>query len=387
MQLERTMLSATSPSDARMNFARWGLRASEAANELSDRYVRVRHQTEALIKPLSPEDMVVQSMPDASPAKWHLAHTTWFFETFLLSVHAPGYRVFDPGYSFLFNSYYEALGPRQPRAKRGLLTRPSSIDITAYRHYVDGRMRKLLEFGLSAETEDLVRLGLAHEEQHQELLLMDVLHLFSRSPLKPTYDGEWPVDAIGRRGRFKEVSGGPFELGATAATFAFDNERPRHTTWLQPFEISDRQVTDSEWVTFMADGGYARPELWLSDGWTLVQSESWNSPFYWVQTPDGWSQMSLRGLRPVDQDAPVTHVSYYEAAAYATWARARLPTEAEWECAARAGLLEQVEEVAWQWTQSAYVAYPGFRAAENATREYNGKFIWRQMVLRRSASV
>ena len=381
------MSSEAAPSDTRMNLARRGLRAFDATNELSDRYVRVRHQTEALVEPLGPEDMVVQSMPDASPAKWHLAHTTWFFETFLLSIHSPGYRVFDPGYSYLFNSYYEVLGPRQPRAQRGLLTRPSLIEIMAYRRYVDGHMQELLEFGLSAEAEDLVRLGLAHEEQHQELLLMDVLHLFSRSPTKPTYDKEWPVDAIGRRGRFKGMSGGPFELGATTATFAFDNERPRHTTWLQPFEISDRLVTNGEWITFMADGGYARAELWLSDGWTLVQSESWTAPLYWVQTPDGWRQMTLRGLRPVETDAPVTHVSYYEAAAYARWAGARLPTEAEWECAARAGLLEQVEEVAWQWTQSAYGAYPGFRAAENATGEYNGKFMVGQIVLRGGASV
>ena len=372
---------------ARTSFASTGLRASDATDELCDRYVRVRLQTEALVNPLSPEDMVVQSMPDASPAKWHLAHTTWFFETFLLSIHSPGYRVFDPGYSYLFNSYYEALGPRQPRAQRGLLTRPSLIDIMAYRRYVDGHMRKLLQFGISAETEDLVRLGLAHEEQHQELLLMDVLHLFSQSPTKPTYDKAWPVDAVGRGGRFKGMSGGPFELGATAASFAFDNECPRHTTWLQPFEISDRLVTNGEWLAFMADGGYARPELWLSDGWTLVQSESWNSPLYWVQTPDGWSQMTLRGLRTVETDAPVTHVSYYEAAAYAHWASARLPTEAEWECAARAGLLEQVEEVAWQWTRSAYSAYPGFRPASSAAGEYNGKFMVGQMVLRGGASV
>jgi dimethylhistidine N-methyltransferase len=372
---------------ARTSFARRGLRASDATDELCDRYVRVRLQTEALVNPLSPEDLVVQSMPDASPAKWHLAHTTWFFEAFVLSTHLPGYRVFDPDYHFLFNSYYEALGPRQPRARRGLLTRPTSIDVMAYRHYVDGHMRKLLEFGISAEAEDLVRLGLAHEEQHQELLLMDVLHLFSQSPIKPTYDKAWPVDAIGRSGGFKGMSGGPFELGATASSFAFDNERPRHTTWLQPFEISDRLVTNGEWLTFMADDGYARAELWLSDGWTLVQSESWNSPLYWVQMPDGWSQMTLRGLRTVETDAPVTHVSYYEAAAYASWAGARLPTEAEWECAARAGLLEQVEEVAWQWTQSAYSAYPGFRPASSAAGEYNGKFMVGQMVLRGGASV
>ena len=371
----------------RLNVTQRSPRASDASDDLGDRYLCVRQQTELLVKPLSAEDMVVQSMPDASPAKWHLGHTTWFFETFLLSVHLAGYRAFNSGYSYLFNSYYEALGPRQPRAQRGLLTRPSLRDIMAFRRYVDGHMRKLLKCGISAEIADLVRLGLAHEEQHQELLLMDVLDLFSRSPIKPIYDRAWPVDAVGRRGRFKGMSGGPFELGATAANFAFDNEYPRHTTWLQPFEISDRLVTNGEWLKFMASGGYARPELWLSDGWSLVQSESWNSPLYWLQTPEGWNQMTLQGLRPVEADAPITHVSYYEAAAYASWARARLPTEAEWECAARAGLLEQVEDVAWQWTQSAYCAYPGFRAAAHAVGEYNGKFMVGQMVLRGGASV
>ena len=371
----------------RGNFAGGDSRASDATAELSDRYMRVREQTEALAEPLSPEDMVVQSMPDASPAKWHLAHTTWFFEAFLLSIHSPGHRVFDPDFNFLFNSYYESLGPRQPRAQRGLLTRPNSTDVMAYRRYVDGHMRKLLRSGISAETEHLVRLGLAHEEQHQELLLMDVLHLFSQSPTMPTYDGAWPVDASGRKGRFKGMSGGPFELGATEASFAFDNECPRHTTWLQPFEISDRLVTNGEWIAFMADGGYERPELWLSDGWARVQSELWSAPLYWVQTPGGWSQMTLRGLRTVETDAPIVHVSYYEAAAYARWAGARLPTEAEWECAARAGVLEQVEEVGWQWTQSAYSAYPGFRTAENAVGEYNGKFMVGQMVLRGGASI
>ena len=357
------------------------------SRELGDRYARVRQQTEALAGPLSAEDMVVQSMPDASPAKWHLAHTTWFFETMVLSVHFPRYCGFDPGYGYLFNSYYEAFGPRQPRAQRGLLTRPSAPDIMAYRRYVDGHMRTLLKYGVSAEIEDLVRLGLAHEEQHQELLLMDVLDLFSRSPIKPAYDKDWPVDAVGRKGRYRGMSGGPFELGAAAARFAFDNERPRHTTWLRPFEICDRLVTNGEWLSFMANGGYSRPELWLSDGWTLVQSESWDSPRYWVQPPDAWSLMTLGGLRKVEADAPVTHVSYYEAAAYAAWAGARLPTEAEWECAARAGLLEQLEDVAWQWTQSTYGAYPGFRPAEKAAGEYNGKFMVGQMVLRGGASV
>jgi dimethylhistidine N-methyltransferase len=382
----RTM-SAAAPSGARTSLARTEAPASGPAAELAERYLRVRQHTEALVTPLSAEDMVVQSMPDASPAKWHLGHTTWFFETFLLSAHVTGYRSFDPAYGYLFNSYYEAFGPRQPRAQRGLLTRPGAPEVMAYRRYVDGHMRALLQSGISGEVEELVRLGLAHEEQHQELLLMDVLDLFGRSPIDPTYDRDWPVDAAGRTGRFKGMSGGPFEVGATTAAFAFDNERPRHTAWLRPFEISDRLVTNGEWLAFMADGGYERPELWLSDGWALVQSRPWRSPRYWAQTADGWSRMTLRGRIPVDEDAPVTHVSYYEAAAYAAWADARLPTEAEWECAARAGLLEQVEEVAWQWTQSAYSPYPGFRPVARAEGEYNGKFMVGQMVLRGGASV
>ena len=362
-------------------------RASEGSHPLRARFARIRQHTEALAKPLSPEDMVVQSMPDASPVKWHLAHTTWFFESFLLSIHLPGYRVFHAGYDYLFNSYYEALGPRQPRAQRGLLTRPGSSEVIEYRRYVDAHMHELLMFGVSAEIEGLVCLGLAHEEQHQELLLMDVLDLFSRSPIKPTYDRGWPLAGIGRRASFKAMPGGPFDLGAAGAGFTFDNERPRHTAWLQPFEIADRLVTNGEWLEFMGNGGYARPELWLSDGWTLVQLESWNSPRYWQQTTDGWRQMTLRGMTRIEADAPVTHISYYEAAAYAAWAKARLPTEAEWECAARAGLLEQVSDAAWQWTQSAYNAYPGFRPLEHAAGEYNGKFMVGQMVLRGGASV
>ena len=386
--VEQTFTTSTEVAspDGRTNFAQSGSWPSGASDELSDRYARVRLQTETLVETLSPEDMVVQSMPDASPVKWHLARTTWFFETLLLSVHSPGYRCFDPSYRYLFNSYYESVGPRQPRAQRGLLTRPCLADVMAYRVHVDGDVRRLLQSGISDEIEDLVRLGLAHEEQHQELLLMDLLDLFSRSPIKPIYNRGWPVAAVGRRGRFKAMSGGPFELGAAATGFAFDNERPRHTTWLQPFEIGDRLVTNGEWLTFMANGGYARPELWLSDGWTLVQAELWNSPRYWLKTLDGWSHMTLRGLRPIETDAPVTHISYYEAAAYAAWANARLPTEAEWECAARAGLLEQVEGSAWQWTQSAYSAYPGFRPVEDAVGEYNGKFMVGQLVLRGGAS-
>jgi dimethylhistidine N-methyltransferase len=360
---------------------------SSADATLLDQYLRLRRHTETLVAPLNPEDMTVQSMPDASPVKWHLAHTTWFFETFLLSASLSGYRQFDPSFGYLFNSYYEALGPRQPRPQRGLLTRPMVSEVLAYRRHVDAHMSTLLKSGLSAETAALLRLGLAHEEQHQELLLMDLLHLFSQSPLRPAYDPRWPADEPGRSGRFRRLPGGLVEIGVSTADFAFDNEGPRHRVWLQPFEISDRLVTSREWLAFMADGGYRRAELWLSDGWAMAQSGGWEAPLYWVRDDDRWQEMTLGGMRSVATDAPVTHISYYESAAYARWAGARLPSEAEWELAARENLLEQVDDVAWQWTQSAYSAYPGYRPAGGAIGEYNGKFMVGQMILRGGASV
>ncbi|MDI7775021.1 ergothioneine biosynthesis protein EgtB [Asticcacaulis sp. EMRT-3] len=343
-----------------------------------DRYQAVRQRSLDLIAPLTPEDMVVQSMPDASPVKWHLAHTSWFFETFLLKAQ-PGYAPFDPDYAFLFNSYYEALGPRQPRAERGLMTRPPLDEVLAYRRHVDHHMQALLD--TDADTEDLLALGLAHEEQHQELLLMDVLHLLSRSALKPAYDADWPADAPGRKGHFQLRPGGLVEIGA-AEGFAFDNETPRHKVWLPPFEISDRLVRNGEWLAFIEDGGYRRPEFWLSDGWARAQAEGWDAPFYWQKSDAGWQEMSLRGLHPLDPEAPVSHVSFYEADAFARWAGARLPSEAEWELAATDGALEQVDDVAWQWTASAYLAYPGFQADAGAVGEYNGKFMSGQMSLR-----
>jgi dimethylhistidine N-methyltransferase len=360
---------------------------SSADEKLLDQYLRLRRHTKTLVAPLNHEDMAAQSMPDASPVKWHLAHTTWFFETFLLSASLPGYRQFDPSFGYLFNSYYEALGPRQPRPQRGLLTRPTVSKILAYRRHVDAHMSTLLMSGLSAETEPLLGLGVAHEEQHQELLLMDLLHLFSQSPLRVAYDPRWPADEPGRSGRFKRLPGGLVEVGASAADFAFDNEGPRHRVWLQPFEISDRLVTNREWMAFMADGGYRRAELWLSDGWAMAQSAGWEAPLYWAHDDDRWQEMTLGGMRSIAADAPVTHISYYEATAYAQWAGTRLPSEAEWELAARENLLEQVDSVAWQWTQSAYSAYPGYRAAGGALGEYNGKFMVGQMVLRGGASV
>ncbi|MFM0503527.1 ergothioneine biosynthesis protein EgtB [Paraburkholderia caffeinilytica] len=359
----------------------------DVLNETSHRYLMVRHRTETLAAKLTAEDMVVQSMPDASPTKWHLGHTTWFFETFLLIPHLTDYRPFDDSYAFLFNSYYESLGARQARAFRGLMTRPTGAQITRYRRYVDDHMLELLSRTSVPALDDLLSLGFAHEEQHQELILMDILHLFAQSPLHPAYDAAHPNPPPGRRGKYVTHQGGLTEIGHAAGSFAFDNEGPRHTVWIAPFEISDRLVTNGEWLEFMNAGGYARADLWLSDGWAIVQREGWNAPFYWRQRGSKWSEMTLAGLRNIDHDAPVGHISYYEAAAFALWSDARLPTEAEWELAASLGSLEQVDDVAWQWTQSAYSPYPGFKASTGAVGEYNGKFMVSQMVLRGGAIV
>jgi len=385
-------------------------RAATAPSSAVHRYRAVRQGTEALTRSLTAEDQLAQSMPDASPTKWHLAHTTWFWETFLLIPHLAGYKPFDPRFHYLFNSYYEALGPRQPRPERGLLTRPSLDDVLAYRAHVDAGMGRLLAEDAGPHA-DLLALGLAHEEQHQELILMDILHLFAQSPLQPAYAPPRGGQAgpAPEAPRFVGFEGGLVEIGHDGDGFAFDNEGPRHKVWLEPFELADRLVTNAEWLAFMADGGYRRPELWLSEGWARAQAEGWQAPLYWQEAADGdWRAMTLHGLRPLDLAAPVSHVSFYEAEAFAAWAGARLPTEAEWEHAAQglplagnflgsgrlepaapppgAGLRQMFGDL-WAWTRSSYSPYPGFKAAAGAVGEYNGKFMAGQMVLRGGACV
>jgi ergothioneine biosynthesis protein EgtB len=353
------------------------------------RYRHVRTATLALVEPLTPEDQQVQSMPEVSPTKWHLAHTSWFFETFLLAPR--GLASFDPRFGYLFNSYYEAAGPRQPRPERGLLSRPALDRILAYRRHIDEAMERLIaeaDQALWLTLRPLLELGLAHEQQHQELILMDIQHVFSVNPLEPTYDDRRPLPYPPTGDpTWVEIEGGLVEIGATGDRFAFDNEGPRHRVWLEPFRIQDRLVTAAEWITFIEDGGYRRPELWLSDGWAAVQRDGWRAPLYWRHEAGGWSIFGLHGRHPVDPNAPVRHISHYEADAYARWAGCRLPTEAEWEAAATGGELRQACDEAWQWTADAYAPYPRYRPPEGALGEYNGKFMSGQMVLRGGSCV
>ena len=346
------------------------------------RYATVRAHTERLARALTPEDQCVQSMPDASPAKWHRAHTTWFFEQFVLATHLPDYRPFNPDYCFLFNSYYEAVGPRHPRPSRGLLTRPSAGEIGAYRTHVDAAMTGLLLQG-AVESADLVELGLQHEQQHQELLLTDMLHAFAQNPLAPAVLPGWqePARTPGST-RFVECPGGLFEIGHQGKGFCFDNETPGHRTFLPQYRLASRLVCNEEWLAFMADGGYRTVSLWMSDGWARCQAEGWCAPLYWRHYEGRWWQMGLNGLAPLDPAAPVRHVSWYEADAFARWSGARLPTELEWEAAAALPEIADLTGHVWQWTESAYRPYPGFRPVEGAVGEYNGKFMINQMVLR-----
>jgi len=349
------------------------------------RYRLVRDHTERLAASLTAEDQSVQSMPDASPAKWHRAHTTWFFEEFVLRQFLSGYRPFDADFRFLFNSYYEAVGPRHPRPMRGLLTRPGADRVSEYRAYVDAAMDRLLEH-LPSDAEELIELGLNHEQQHQELLLTDMLHAFAQSPLSPAVLPGWTEsDSVFVMSGFVPFDGGLVEIGYAGRSFCFDNEMPRHRVFLGPYSLATRLVRNRDWLEFIKDGGYRTATLWMSDGWARVQLEGWTAPLYWREHEEGWRQMGLGGLAPLRPDAPVRHISWYEADAYARWAGARLPTEAEWESAYGDTRLDEATGRVWQWTGSAYLPYPGYHAAPGAVGEYNGKFMSGQMVLRGSS--
>jgi ergothioneine biosynthesis protein EgtB len=382
----------------------------------------VRRHSRHLTDGLSAEDQALQSMADTSPTKWHLAHTSWFFETLLLQAHLPGYRPVDVRWAALFNSYYESLGPRHPRPQRGLLSRPSLAEVLAYRAQVDAAVARFIT-AADADTwraaVATLELGLQHEQQHQELILTDILHAFSLNPLWPAYlssvedqarprSAFRPADTEPGPPRWIALDGGAVSIGHDGDGFGFDNERPRHTQWLVPYDIASRLVSNADYASFIADGGYRQPALWLSDGWATVQAQGWQAPAYWLplggasgaggaggaavdaarsRGTDGFEQFTLQGLQPLAPAAPVCHLSGYEAAAYAVWAGARLPTEAEWEQAARCHptRLQQLQGAVWQWTASAYAPYPGFRSLPGPAAEYNGKFMINQMVLRGSS--
>jgi ergothioneine biosynthesis protein EgtB len=350
----------------------------------ADEFRAVRAETERRAAPLSAEDQIVQSMPDASPTKWHRAHVTWFFEQFLLVPNDPGYRIFDERFPFLFISYYVAAGPRHARPQRGLITRPNGEDVTAYRAHVDAAMLKLIETA-SAEVLTLVEIGLHHEQQHQELLLTDILHAFAQNPTNPVYDKNWQSPERSSSPDYANVPSGIRTIGHDGEGYSFDNEHPRHDVLLQKMRIAKSLVSNAAWIEFIADGGYTTPSLWLSDGWAAAQNEGWQAPGHWRGRDGQWFSMTLAGEQPVDPADAVRHISYYEADAFARWAGKCLPSEAEWETAARAGLISDAFGVVWQWTRSAYLPYPGYRAAEGALGEYNGKFMVNQMVLRGSS--
>jgi ergothioneine biosynthesis protein EgtB len=349
---------------------------------LCQRYETIRARTEALAAPLTPEDQCVQSMPDASPAKWHRAHVTWFFEEFVLRASGGNHRVFDEDFRFLFNSYYEAVGARHPRPMRGLLTRPETSRIAAYRAHVDDAMRRYLPHAPEPAL-NLVELGLQHEQQHQELLITDMLDAFSKNPLAPALMPDWREPAYDPGPtRFAHCAGGITGIGHDGDGFCFDNETPAHETLLADFHIANRLVRNSEFLSFIEDGGYRTPSIWMSDGWAVVQSAGWSAPEHWRNRDGACLQMGPGGLAPLDPAAPVRHVSWYEADAFARWSGARLPTEFEWEAASDHPDLRELTGHVWQWTDSAYRPYPGYRPAPGAVGEYNGKFMINQMVLR-----
>jgi ergothioneine biosynthesis protein EgtB len=381
---------------------------SRPAEALAARYSHVRRVSLEICEPLETEDYVVQSMPDASPAKWHLAHTSWFFEQFLLKPLLSGYRAFHPDFEYLFNSYYQTVGRMHERPQRGLLTRPTVEEVVRYRAHVDEHMQKLLRVRSEDEKlQSITTLGLNHEQQHQELMFTDIMHLFSRNPLLPAYKpgSEESADTAAPM-HFISFDGGIHEIGASGKHFCFDNELPRHRTLVEPYALADRLATNGEYREFIRDGGYRRPEFWLSDGWSTVQREGWTRPIYWSEPLD--REFTLHGLQPLNSGAPVSHISFYEADAFARWAGARLPSEAEWEIAAEslpvignllntgalqpqaAGVqpgLKQMFGDVWEWTSSPYVAYPGYLPPPGALGEYNGKFMCNQLVLRGGSCV
>ena len=375
-------------------------------NSIAARFIASRKATKDIAAPLKIEDQVVQAMADTSPTKWHLAHVTWFYENFILIPHCPGYRVFNSDFAFLFNSYYEAAGMRHPRPDRGLITRPSVDQVLDYREYVENSMEDLLSKVTGKDpVMSLTELGINHEQQHQELMLMDILNLFSRNPLRPAYTSNLSTDfeVVAKNLAWSDFEGGLYEIGHDGNGFAFDNEGPRHKVFLRSFNLSNHLVTNGEWLDFMNDEGYKRHDLWLSDGIARVRNEGWDAPLYWYEDEDlGWCNMTLIGPHPINSQAPVSNLSFYEADAYARWAKCRLPTEAEWEAAAQGikpvgnfleqghfqpvstnlpGLNQMFGDL-WEWTASPYVGYPGYVSPEGAVGEYNGKFMSGQMTLR-----
>jgi len=389
--------------------------ASSGLIALNDSYFQVRRQSVELCGPLLVEDYVVQTMADVSPPKWHLAHVSWFYETFILSSYLPGYRLFNPQFSYLFNSYYQGVGRPFPRAHRGFLSRPSVAEVFSYRKHIDAHMSELIAnldcHRDSLKIRALILLGLNHEQQHQELLMTDIKHILANNPMFPAYSKKTTPATKSSTTELDwvKLGGGEVAIGYDGKDFCFDNELPRHNVLLNDFFLANRLVTNAEYLQFINDGGYDQPLLWLSDGWSAVQQESWKAPLYWQQVDQTWHCFTLEGLKPVAPNEPVCHLSYFEADAFATWAGKRLPTEAEWEYAAteedlmQGNFLEsgrfhplpprpakrfmQLGGDVWEWTQSPYTGYPGYRQPGGAIGEYNGKFMCNQMVLRGGSCV